>query len=188
MHYLKLFGAVFLCALWWGAAQAQTNDDQVEEIYVGRSIRVARVVPSDFCATSKTGFAPGLEDQLTYKSITTRTSDGRLTGTNDTIGDVRTCIGQAMDPTVLATYAEGHIAGVPFTAVGDCRLVKGNAPEEGLYSHRCFLSFSNLPEPYVGGFLTSSTMYSKQPFGTESSPPGYAQAGIVIVRLWKRKS
>jgi len=169
-------------------AWAQAGEGEVEEIYIARSIRVSRVVPSDFCAPARTGFAPALEDQLVIRSITTDAADGRMIGTNaKDIGDLHSCIGQAMDPTVLGTYVEGHLNGIPFTGIGDCRLVRGNIPEDGLLSHRCFLAMSGLPEPYVGGFLTSSTMYSKTPFGVESSPPGYAQAAILIVRLWRRR-
>jgi hypothetical protein len=169
-------------------AWAQAGESDVEEIYVARSVRVSRVVPSDYCAPTKTGFAPALEDRLVIKSITTRTEDGRMTATNDKdIGDIHVCIGQAMDPTVLGTYSEGHIAGIPYVGVGDCRLVRGNQPEEGLLTHRCWLSLSGLPEPYVGGFLVSSSLYSRSPFGVESSPPGYYQAAFMVIRLWKRR-
>lgn len=92
-----------------------------------------------------------------------------------------------MDPTLLGTYTEGQLNGIAFNGVGDCRLVRGNQPEEGLLTHRCFLALSGLPEPYVGGFLISSSLYSRTPFGPESSPPGYAQAGIVIIRLWRKR-
>jgi hypothetical protein len=169
-------------------AWAQTGEDRVEEIYIARSIRVSRVVPSDFCAPTRTGFAPALEDQLVIRSITTDASDGRMVGTNaKDIGDMHSCIGQAMDPTVLGTYVEGHLNGIPFTGIGDCRLVRGNLPEDGLLTHRCFVALSGLPAPYVGGFITSSSMYSKTPFGVESSPPGYTQAAIATIRLWKRR-
>ena len=178
-----------LCAALSGVAQAwaQSGEDQVEEIYVTRSIRVSRVVPSDFCAPTRTGFAPALEDQFVIKSITTD-AEGRIVGTSPKdIGDMHSCVGQAMDPTVLGTYAEGHLNGIPFTGIGDCRLVRGNLPEDGLLTHRCFVTLSGLPAPYVGGFITSSSMYSKTPFGVESSPPGYTQAAIAIVRLWKKR-
>jgi hypothetical protein len=169
-------------------AWAQTGESDLEEIYVARTVRVSRVVPSDYCAPTKTGFAPALEDRLVIKSVTTRAEDGRVTATNDKdIGDIHVCVGQAMDPTVLGTYAEGHIAGLPYVGVGDCRLVRGNQPEEGLLTHRCWLSLSGLPEPYVGGFLVSSSLYSRNPFGTETSPPGYNQAAFIMVRLWKRR-
>jgi hypothetical protein len=171
-----------------GQGRTQGGEDGVEEIYVARSLRHGRVVPSDFCAPTKTGFAPALEDQLSIHSVSVRAADGRMTDTNDkSIGEMRVCIGQAMDPTVLGTYTEGQFNGIAFTGVGDCRMVRGNLPEEGLLTHRCFLVLSGLPEPYVGGFLISSSLYSKTPFGAESSPPGYAQAGILIIRLWKKR-
>jgi len=171
-----------------GQARAQGGENDVEEIYLGRSVRHGRVVPSDFCAPTKTGFAPALEDQLSIHSVSVRPSDGRMTDTDaKSIGEMRVCIGQAMDPTLLGTYTEGQFNGIAFTGIGDCRLVRGNLPEEGLLTHRCFLALSGLPEPYVGGFLVSSSLYSRTPFGTESSPPGYAQAGVLIIRLWKKR-
>ncbi|MGC2782152.1 MAG: hypothetical protein WA418_41615 [Bradyrhizobium sp.] len=182
-----LLAAVTLLA---GNRQGRTQGggDGVEEIYVARSLRHGRVVPSDFCAPTKTGFAPALEDLLSIHSVSVRAADGRMTDTNDkSIGEMRVCIGQAMDPTVLGTYTEGQFNGIAFTGVGDCRMVRGNLPEEGLLTHRCFLALSGLPEPYVGGFLISSSLYSRTPFGAESSPPGYAQAGILIIRLWKKR-
>jgi hypothetical protein len=190
MRSAGLISSVIACALLLGpsGAWAQTGDDDIEEIYVARSLRVSRVVPSDYCAPAKTGFAPALEDRLVIKSITTRAEDGRVTATNDKdIGDMHVCIGQAMDPAVLGTYSEGHIAGIPYVGIGDCRLVRGNQPEQGLLTHRCWLSLSGLPEPYVGGFLVSSSLYSRTPFGTETSPPGYNQAAFVLIRLWKRR-
>jgi len=190
MRFAGLMLSVIASALLLSHARtsAQTAEDDVEEIYVARSLRVSRVVPSDFCAPTKTGFAPALEDRFVVRSITTRPEDGRMTGTNEKdIGDMHVCIGQAMDPTLLATYSEGHIAGIPYVGIGDCRLVRGNQPEEGLLTHRCWLSLSGLPEPYVGGFLVSSSLYSRMPFGAESSPPGYSQATLMLVRLWKRR-
>jgi hypothetical protein len=190
MRSAGLISSVIACALLLGrsGAWAQAGDDNIEEIYVARSLRVSRVVPSDYCAPAKTGFAPALEDRLVIKSITTRAEDGRVTATNDKdIGDMHVCIGQAMDPAVLGTYSEGHIAGIPYVGIGDCRLVRGNQPEQGLLTHRCWLSLSGLPEPYVGGFLVSSSLYSRTPFGTETSPPGYNQAAFVLIRLWKRR-
>ncbi|MBR1134839.1 MAG: hypothetical protein E6614_05660 [Bradyrhizobium sp.] len=171
-----------------GRVWAQSGENDVEEIFVARTVRHGRVVPSDFCAPTKTGFAPALEDQLTIHAVTVRQSDGRMTDTGEkSIGELRVCIGQAMDPTLLGTYTEGQLNGIAFNGVGDCRLVRGNQPEEGLLTHRCFLALSGLPEPYVGGFLISSSLYSRTPFGPESSPPGYAQAGIVIIRLWRKR-
>ncbi|MGJ4890349.1 hypothetical protein ACQR1Y_19280 [Bradyrhizobium sp. HKCCYLRH3099] len=183
---LLITAAMLLAGQQQSLAQAGEND--VEEIYIARSVRRGRVVPSDFCAPTKTGFAPALEDQLSIHSVNVQPSDGRMTGSNDkSIGDMRVCIGQAMDPTVLGTYTEGQLNGIPFTGLGDCRLVRGNQPEDGLLTHRCFLVLTGLPEPYVGGFMVSSSLYSRTPFGPDSSPPGYAQASFLIFRLWKKR-
>jgi len=186
MIAMALSAAALLAGSGLGRAQGGEND--VEEIYLARTLRQGRVVPSDFCAPTKTGFAPALEDQMSIQSVDVRPSDGRMTGAGDkNIGEMRVCVGQAMDPTLLGTYTEGKINGIPFTGVGDCRLVRGNLPEDGLLTHRCFLALSGLPDPYVGGFLVSSSLYSRTPFGAQSSPPGYAQAGILVIRLWRKR-
>jgi hypothetical protein len=190
MRFAGIILSVITCVLLLGHARAwaQNAEADVEEIYVGMTVRVSRVVPSDYCAPAKTGFAPALEDQLVIKSVMTRAEDGRMIATNDKdIGDMHVCIGQAMDPTALGIYSEGRIAGIPYAGVGDCRLVQGNQPEQGLLTHRCWLSLSGLPEPYVGGFMVASSLYSLMPFGTESSPPGYHQASFILVRLWRRR-
>jgi hypothetical protein len=171
-----------------GKGRAQSGENEVEEIYVFRNLRRGRVVPSDFCAPTKTGFAPALEDQFTIHAVSVQPTEGRIVGTNDdSIGEMRVCVGQAMDPTLLGTYTEGQFNGIAFTGIGDCRLVRGNLPEDGILTHRCFLALSGLPAPYVGGFLVSSSLYSRTPFGAQSSPPGYAQAGIQVIRLFKKR-
>lgn len=42
--------------------------------------------------------------------------------------------------------------------------------------------------PYVGGLLTTNTLTSRAAFGGDSDPPGYTQASIATIRLWKGKS
>jgi hypothetical protein len=41
--------------------------------------------------------------------------------------------------------------------------------------------------PYVGGVLTTNTITSKAGFGGETDPPGYTQASIATIRLWKAR-
>ena len=62
-----------------------------------------------------------------------------------------------------------------------------NVPEPGLFPVRCQLILSGLPAPFVGGLLTTNTMTSGAPFGGETDPPGYTQASIATIRLWKAK-
>jgi hypothetical protein len=63
---------------------------------------------------------------------------------------------------------------------------KRDFPEKGLIVYRCFLDLSGLPGGYVGGQLTTNTMYSRKILGMESDPGGYTQSSIATVRLWKK--
>jgi len=75
-----------------GAQQAQrasqaAQSDQVEEIYIARSVRESRVIPTEFCVQATTGFKSAIEDQYTFQSIAVGTDDGRITNENvKTIG------------------------------------------------------------------------------------------------------
>ena len=57
-----------------------------------------------------------------------------------------------------------------------------------MFPVRCQLILSGLPAPFVGGLLTTNTMTSNAPFGGDTAPPGYTQASIATIRLWKARS
>jgi hypothetical protein len=42
-----------------------------------------------------------------------------------------------------------------------------------------------LPAPYLGGLLTTNTMTSQAALGGDTNPPGYTQASIATLRLWR---
>jgi hypothetical protein len=86
---------------------------------------------------------------------------------------------------VAHSYAEGLIGGLAFIGNGQCSLGRIDFPENGLDVARCHLELRSLPAPYVGGFLTSNTMTSKQAIGDVSDPPGHVQSSIATVRLWR---
>jgi len=39
----------------------------------------------------------------------------------------------------------------------------------------------------IGGLLTTNTITSSAAFGGDTDPPGYTQASIATLRLWKSK-
>jgi hypothetical protein len=161
----------------------------VEEIYVVRSLRESRSVPTAFCSADRTGFdSTQFEDRYTFRSVATRSSDGRVTDANvQVIGFLRGCVGQTADPLVVSFYAEGQLAGVSLTAVGQCRAPRADHPEPGTTFMACSFELRNLPAPYVSGHLTTSTMGSRQAIGGISDPAGYVQPSIATIRLWKRR-
>jgi hypothetical protein len=60
-------------------------------------------------------------------------------------------------------------------------------PEAGLFPVRCQLVLSGLPAPYIGGLLTTNTVTSGARFGGDTEPPGYTQASIATLRLWRQR-
>ncbi len=172
-----------------GSSLGQVAGDQIEEIYVLRSLRESRGVPTEFCGEDRTRVGKaGAEDQYTFQSTAIRGSDGLMIDANvKTVGRLHACFGPTPDPTTFSFYAEGSLGAVTFTGRGECRTAKSNYPELGLVVQRCFLELSDLPSGYVGGQLTTNTVNSRKSLGDKSDPPGYTQASIATVRLWKRR-
>ena len=76
---------------------------------------------------------------------------------------------------------------ITFRGSGECLALMTDLPEAGLFPVRCQLVLSGLPAPFVGGLLTTNTMTSMAPFGGDTEPPGYAQASIATIRLWRAR-
>ena len=170
-------------------ATSRQAQSPVEEIYIARSLRESRSAPSAFCSAERTGFDNSqYEDRYTFRSVATRTSDGRVTDPGvQAIGHLRGCVGQTADALVANFYAEGQLAGLPLTAAGQCRAPRADHPESGTMFMACSFELRNLPSPYVSGHLTTSTMNSRQAVGGVSDPAGYVQPSIATVRLWKKR-
>jgi hypothetical protein len=170
-------------------APGKTLDSRVEEIYIARSFRESRDKPTDYCSQSRTGFGDATsEDRYTFRSISTRASDGKMTD-NDvrTIGRLRACFGPTNNPALQNFYAEGSLGAASFTGKGECLANQADYPEAGITSTRCFLHLSGLPSEYVGGELTTNSVRSRNVLGGVSDPPGYTQPSIATIRLWKRR-
>jgi hypothetical protein len=170
-------------------APGKTPGSRVEDIYIVRSFRESRDKPTDFCSQSRTGFGDAAsEDHFTFRSISIRTSDGKMTD-NDvrTIGRLRACFGSTNNPTLQNFYAEGSLGAVTFTGKGECLANQTDYPEAGITGIRCFLHLSGLPPEYVGGELTTNSIRSRNVLGGVSDPPGYTQPSIATIRLWKRR-
>jgi hypothetical protein len=170
-------------------ASSKTSASGVEEIYVVRSSRESRDTPTAFCAQSHTNFDNiTSEDHYTFRSISIQTSNGRMID-NDvkTVGRLRACFGSTADPKLQNFYAEGALGDATFKGRGECLIYKDDYPEPGIISLRCFLHFSGLPPPYVGGELTTNSIRSRNVLGGVSDPPGYTQPSIATIRLWRKR-
>ncbi len=176
-------------AVFFIGGQAIAQAVNVEEIYVVRSVREARITPTEFCAKARTGMEHAtLEDQFTFRSVATSISDGRLVDANvKTIGSIHDCFGPTTNPAIFDFYGDIVVGRTAFKGFGKCQLAKSDFPEQGLRVFQCFLDLADLPTEYIGGLLTTNSISSLKAFGTETEPPGYTQASIATIRLWKKR-
>lgn len=166
------------------AAAASTR----EEVYVLRSLREERNPKSTWCTAERAGFAPVVEDRFTMWTVQVPAGDGRIADAKASkAGDLRACFGATADPKVFNFYAEALISTLAMVGNGDCAVVRADSPEPGMTTFRCFLDLRGLPSAYAGGLLTTNTVNSKALLGSESDPPGYVQASIATIRLWRGK-
>ncbi len=176
------------------AAKATTNsppDSALEEIYVLRSIREPQAPTSDGCAASRTGFEPFPADAerfFSFWSVRSRTEDGRVVDAKQArVAELRGCFGPTEDRARQNFYAEVELGAISFRGNGECLALGIDVPEAGLFPVRCQLVLSGLPAPFVGGLLTTNTITSKALFGGDTDPPGYTQASMATIRLWKAR-
>ena len=187
-------GSVMLlcaCATQSGITAAAEPEATLEDIYVLRSIREPREPVADWCSSSKTGFEPFPKDAERFFSFWTagvEPESGKVIDAKQTrAAELRACFGPTSEPALQNFYAEIKLGSISFRGNGECRAVKVDFPQAGLFPVRCQLVLSGLPAPYVGGLLTTNTMTSKVAFGGDTDPPGYTQASIATIRLWKSK-
>lgn len=163
--------------------------DSAEEIYVLRSIRERQQPVADWCAAAKTGFEPFATDperSFSFWSVTT--AGGKVIAAKAArVAELRGCFGPTSERARQSFYAEIKLGALSFQGRGECLALAVDFPEAGLFPVRCQLVLSGLPVPYVGGLLTTNTVTSKAVFGGETDPPGYTQASIATIRLWKAK-
>ena len=172
-----------------GAAEPAAG---LEEITILRSIREPHQPADGWCSSSKTGFEPLPKDAerfYSFWSLRLRPEDGRVIETKDTrVAELRGCFGATAEPPRQNFYAEITLGSLSFRGNGECLALRIDFPQPGLFPVRCQLVLSGLPEPFVGGVLTTNTITSGAAFGGETLPAGYTQASIATIRLWKSQS
>jgi hypothetical protein len=173
-----------------GSAAAQPAA-ALEDIYILRSIREPHQPADGWCSSAKTGFEPLPKDAerfYSFWSLQVQPEDGRVVQTKEKrVAELRGCFGATADLPRQNFYAEIKLGSMSFRGNGECLALKINFPEAGLFPVRCQLVLSGLPAPYVGGLLTTNTLTSKAAFGGDTDPPGYTQASIATIRLWKSR-
>jgi hypothetical protein len=163
----------------------------LEDIHVLRSIREPHQPAEGWCSSAKTRFEPLAEDAerfYSFWSLGMRPEDGRVIETKTRrVAELRGCFGATAEPPRQHFYAEIKLGALSFHGNGECLAMKINFPEPGLFPVRCQLELSGLPSPYVGGLLTTNTITSRAALGGDTDPPGYTQASIATLRLWKSR-
>lgn len=172
------------------SAQNPRPDTGVEEIAIVRSLRVERIAPTAFCAASRTAFPQPatVEDRYDLKAVATDAASGKIADADGArVGTFHACYGPTAESRVFSYYAEGELGEVHLIGRGECRVTKRDFPEAGLILLNCRLDLTGLTAGYVGGQLTTNTLASRSALGPKTDPPGYVQASIVTIRLWKRR-
>jgi len=154
------------------------------------SIPESREPTEGWCAATRSGFEPlpkNAERFFSFWSVRTNPEDGRVVETRAArVAELRACMGATPDRPRQNFYAEIKLGSISFQGRGECLALGLDFPEPGLFPVRCQLVFSGLPPPYVGGQLTTNTMASRAGVGGASDPPGYTQASIATLRLWRQ--
>jgi hypothetical protein len=160
-----------------------------EAIYILRSIREEKAPAVGWCALSKTGFEPFATDAerfFSFWSVSSRPEDGRIVDAKrKQVAQLRACFGATPERARQNFYAEIELGGMSFHGSGECLALMTDFPQAGLFPVRCQLVLSGLPAPFVGGLLTTNTLTSTARFGGATDPPGYTQASIATIRLWR---
>jgi hypothetical protein len=184
---VAIVGAAIAGAVLAPAASAA----DLEDIYILRSIREPQAATADGCARSRTGFEPMATDAerfFSFWSVQSQPGDGRVVDAKAArVAELRGCFGPTEDRARQNFYAEIRLGGLTFRGRGECLALMIDFPEPGLFPVRCQLVLSGLPAPFVGGLLTTNTMTSKAPFGGDTEPPGYTQASLATIRLWRAR-
>lgn len=186
----RALGALLLlCVVAPWSVNAAEPSAGLEDIFILRSIREQHQPADGWCAAAKTGFEPLPRDAERFYSFwSVRTQDGKVVETKEKrVAELRGCFGATSEPPRQNFYAEIQLGSLSFHGNGECLALKINFPENGLFPVRCQLVLSGLPAPYVGGVLTTNTVTSQAAFGGDTNPPGYTQASIAAIRLWKSR-
>jgi sugar lactone lactonase YvrE len=170
----------------------RTTISRPEEIYVLRSIREPHEAVDGWCDSARTGFAPFPQDAerfFSFWSVRTNPEDGRVVEAKAArVAELRGCFGATPDRPRQNFYAEIKLGSMSFQGKGECLALGIDVPETGLFPVRCQLVLGGLPPPYVGGLLTTNTITSRAGLGGDSDPPGYTQASIATIRLWRQRN
>jgi hypothetical protein len=171
------------------AADSQFKEEVragVEEIYVARTVRT-QYTSGATPACSAAPFASASEQHYDVWSMSLNVSDGRIANSHEKrLGEFTGCFGRPGSDGTFPMYFMGTHGTIPYTLLGSCRFMQAKPPAPTLLVLNCAGDLSGLPEPYTGGYLTSSSL---APTGGANAVhvPGYLSTSVVTMRFWKRR-
>lgn len=181
------------------AGQAQPGSD-VEEVLSYLAVRSNRIPGASDPACNDAGFAVRNRNDSDLRAMTV-TRDGRLESTAQTIGSAVSCFSTRSEAGVIQFFARLTIGGIRAVGRGECVQRYTDYPEPRVGVQECWLKLEQLPDGYVGGFMTVNAVATRIADATaanacsggpcgrgiESDPPGYVLPSIATVRLWRKR-
>jgi hypothetical protein len=160
-----------------------------EEIYLLRSIRERHEPVAGWCSSARTGFEPLPADAERFFSFwSIRSQNGKVVDAKAArVAELRGCLGATDERARQNFYAQIRLGSTSFHGKGECQALRIDFPETGLFPVRCQLVLTGMSAPYLGGLLTTNTLTSRAAFGPDTDPPGYSQASIATIRLWRAR-
>ena len=181
------------------AGEAQPGSD-VEEVFSYLAVRSNRIPGASDPACNDAGFAVRNRNDSDLRALTV-TRDGRVESTTQTIGSAVSCFSLRSEAGVIQFFARLTIGGTSAVGRGECVQRYTDYPEPRVGVQECWLKLEQLPDGYVGGFMTVNAVATRMADATaasacaggpcgrgiESDPPGYVLPSIATVRLWKKR-
>jgi hypothetical protein len=181
------------------ADQTQPGSD-VEEVFSYLAVRSNRTPGASDPACNDAGFAVRNRNDSDLRALMV-TRDGRVESTAQTIGSAVSCFSTRSEAGVIQFFARLTIRGTSAVGRGECVQRYTDYPEPRVGVQECWLKLEQLPDGYVGGFVTVNAVATRIKDataasacadgpcgrGVESDPPGYVLPSITTVRLWKKR-
>jgi hypothetical protein len=166
------------------AAYTEEITAGLEQIYITRTTRTEYIQgATPACAAAP--FPAASEQHYDTWTLALSAADGRIAKTHERrIGEFMACFGPVAPNGTFALYSRGTHGAMPYTATGECKFMKSKPPAPKLLVLNCSADLSELPSPYVGGYLTTSSL---APSGGKDARDvrGYLSTSVITMRLWK---
>jgi hypothetical protein len=184
---LLVFAVCALCACVSGAGAGaeRTYHEEVsaglEEIYITRSTRT-QYIRGATPACAAAAFSAASEQHYDMWSIRPQARDARLLGTHERpVGEFLACFGAMGPDGTFSAYTRGSLGPVSYSGTGNCRLMRSKPPAPDLLPLACTLDLADLPDGYLGGYMTTSSLAPIR----DTHVRGFLSTSVITYRLWR---